>query len=102
MILVCNVCVPKPNDWDYNKKTKGILVLAKWYPGGFGEEGAAYYTNENDKAKWGEEFFEFLDQHKHGEMGSKKYSKGAGQENPVRIEYESEGLPVFDAKEKKI
>src|SRR3990167_10137255 len=95
MVLVCNVCVPKPNDWDYDKKMKGTLAIAKWYPAGvgIGEGDGSYYTNFNDLDDWGKRFFDFLTKHQHQEVPSKHYTKGAGQENPVRLEYESEGLP---------
>lgn len=94
MVLVCNVCVPKADDWGYTDKDKGnILVMAKWYPGGMGEEGAAYYSNRTAE-QVGQEFLDFLEKHKHGEVESEHYTKGAGQENPVRLEYESYGKPV--------
>ena len=90
MLLICNVCHPKKGEWQYHDK--GTLVLAKWYPGGSEDEGAPYYRNDNGELM-GTEFLEFLEDHKHGEVASEHYTKGAGQENPVRIEYESEGLP---------
>jgi hypothetical protein len=84
MVLVCNVC--KPKDWDYIDK-KGILPIAKWYPGG------AYYRN--DTASMGEEFEKFMEEHSHIELASEHYLKGAGQPNPVRLEYESIDMPVL-------
>lgn len=91
MVLVCNVCVPKPNDWTYDDRSKDkILVLAKWYPVG------AYYRNDNGETL-GQDFLGFLDRHQHLETPSEHYTAGAGQENPVRIEYESEGLPIRKA-----
>lgn len=71
---------------------KGYLAIAKWYPGGMGEEGAPYYRNDDGKGLGGE-FLQFLDEHKHGEVASEHYTKGAGQSNPIRLEYESENLP---------
>ncbi len=97
MVLVCNVCHPKKNDWDYDKNNKGIYVLAKWYPagGGIGGDDGAYYRNDNgeDLAK---DFLEFLEKHQHKEVASQHYTKGAGQPNPIRIEYESEDLPILN------
>ena len=89
MVLVCNVCNPVPNAWSYKDK-KGVLIIAKWYPGG------PYYRNNNDTM--GQEFEYFLKEHNHDELPSKHYKKGAGQENPIRLEYESEGLPVLNKK----
>lgn len=99
MLLICNVCHPeRPAKFTYGHDD-GYLHLAKWYPGGMGEEGAPYYRNDNGK-NMGDEFLEFLDKHKHGELPSKYYLKGAGQENPVRIEYEIEGLPKLPIQKK--
>lgn len=91
MLLICNVCIPKKGDWQYHQK--GTLVIAKWYPaGGFiGGDSGAYYSNSPEKL--GQNILEFLDRHQHKEVASEHYSEGAGQENPVRLEYESEGLP---------
>jgi hypothetical protein len=94
MVLVCNVCHPNKGDWQYDQK--GVLAIAKWYPaGGFiaGDDGA-YYRNDGGKGL-GKEFVEFLSEHQHQEVASEHYSQGAGQENPVRLEYESEGLPII-------
>ncbi len=98
MLLICNVCIPKRGDWQYHQK--GTLIIAKWYPGGMGEEGAAYYRNDDGEGM-GKEFLDFLEEHKHGEVASKDYTKGAGQENPVRLEYESEGLPILPKRKTK-
>lgn len=87
MVLICNVCVPKRGEWQYHQK--GVMPIAKWYPGGDG----AYYRNNVDSM--GKEFAEFLIEHAHTEIPSEHYLVGAGQENPVRIEYESEGLPII-------
>lgn len=59
------------------------------------EEGASYYRND-DGENLGKQFLEFLDQHKHAEYPSEHYTAGAGQENPVRLEYECDGLPILD------
>jgi hypothetical protein len=95
MVLVCNVCHPKKGEWEY--KEKGVLIIAKWYPGDNG--GGAYYRNDDGEGL-GDQFLEFLEEHEHYEVASKHYLKGAGQENPVRIEYESEGLPILKKKGK--
>jgi hypothetical protein len=89
MVLVCNVCHPKKNKWKYGDK--GVLVIAKWYPGG------AYYRND-DGTGMGNEFLKFLEEHNHPEFDSQFYSKGSGQENPIRLEYESESLPIIKKK----
>ena len=89
MVLVCNVC--QPEDWQYDQK--GVMVLAKWYPaGGFiaGDDGAYYMADPADK---GQQIADFLSEHQHKEVASEHYKAGAGQENPVRLEYESTGLP---------
>lgn len=86
MILVCNVCHPKKGDWKYGDK--GILVIAKWYPEG------PYYRNDNGETM-GIDFLKFLEEHNHPEIESEFYSVGAGQENPIRLEYESESLPII-------
>lgn len=101
MYLICNVCHPEiPAEFIINQITpeSGAIAIAKWYPGGSpgsigGEDAAAYYSNSGATKKWAERFFDFLEMHKHGEIESVHYLKGAGQENPVRLEYESEGLP---------
>lgn len=90
MILLCNVCQPDNEKWQYH--SKGVLAIAKWYPGGEDETGAAYYRNDNGE-DMGKEFLQFLYDHRHGELASEHYTKGAGQENPVRLVYESVGLP---------
>ena|SRR5258708_6849647 len=96
MFLICNVCHPEiPAEFTIAHEGKGFLHLAKWYPGSLGEEGAPYYRNDNGE-NLAEEFLQFLDEHKHGEIPTKGYFKGAGQPNPVRIEYESEDLPVLE------
>ncbi len=64
--------------------------MAKWYPGGDG----AYYSTMPDTLD--QRFGQFLIDHAHPELPSKHYLAGAGQENPVRLEYESEGLPKLD------
>jgi hypothetical protein len=86
MVLVCNVC--KPTEWDYVDR-KGVLPIAKWYPGGGGE----YYRN--DFSTLGEEFKEFLIEHAHPELPSDHYTAGAGQPNPIRLEYESTDKPLL-------
>jgi hypothetical protein len=90
MYLVCNAC--KPEDENSLNDDIGVLCLAKWYPSG------VYYTNTNDIKKWGEDFFMFLADHSHSEVPSKNYIAGAGQENPVRLVYEVDGLPVLKNK----
>lgn len=87
MVLLCNVCVPQGINWTY--KQKGVVAIAKWYPaGGFiaGENGAYYGIDAEHIEK-------FLDEHQHKEIASEHYNMGAGQPNPVRLEYESEDLP---------
>ena len=87
MVLICNVC--NPSDWKYHDK--GVLAIAKWYPaGGFiaGDDGAYYNID-------GESIQKFLDEHQHKEVASEHYTAGTGQENPVRLEYESKGLPIL-------
>lgn len=95
MYLVCNVCNPKDREdyWD----GKGVLPLAKWYPGGLDEKGSAYYRNDNGE-KLAKEFLEFLNQHTHPEYPSECYTAGAGQDNPVRLEYEIDDLPILEQK----
>lgn len=89
MVLVCNVCHPKKGDWQYHQK--GVLAIAKWYPGNNG--GGNYYRNDDGEGM-GKEFTDFLVEHEHAELPSEHYTQGAGQENPIRLEYESEGLPI--------
>lgn len=89
MVLVCNVCKPEANKWDYTDK-KGLMIIAKWYPGGDG----AYFRYNTDSM--GEEFEKFIQDHAHPEVASEFYSIGAGQENPIRLEYESVGLPKLE------
>lgn len=85
MVLLCNVCQPTDN-WKYGEK--GVLALAKWYPNG------AYYSNCSEM-ELGHKLLEFLEEHSHCELASEHYTKGAGQENPVRLVYESKGLPIL-------
>ena len=87
MVLVCNVCLPKANEWTFNDE--GLLPIAKWYPGGHG----AYYRN--DSSSMGKDFEEFAHKHAHQELASEGYSAGAGQPNPFRLEYESVDLPIL-------
>lgn len=94
MVLICNVCHPKKGDWQYHQK--GVLAIAKWYPGDNG--GGQYYRND-DGELLGKEFVSFLEEHEHPEFASEHYTAGAGQENPIRLEYESEGLPIITTKE---
>lgn len=97
MFLICNVCHPEiPASFTINTITpeSGAIHLAKWYPGGMNEEGAPYYRNDGG-GNLAKEFLNFLDIHKHGEIRTKSYRKGAGQPNPVRIEYESEDMPIL-------
>lgn len=81
MVLICNVCVPPKKEWKYGDK--GVLPISKWYPG-------SSYSQVNC-----ENINFFLEEHNHPELASENYSEGAGQENPVRLEYESVGLPTF-------
>lgn len=81
MILLCNVCQPDDTKWRYHEK--GVLVLSKWYP-------ETTYAGVTDL----ESINTFLEEHDHPEVGSEHYSVGAGQENPVRLVYESKGLPI--------
>lgn len=91
MVLVCNVCIPKADDWNFN--SKGILPITKWYPE------APYYKVSGD-TEWVKRFEDFLEEHHHPEVPSEHYGIGAGQENPIRIEYESRGLPVLNNDER--
>lgn len=106
MILLCNVCQPSDGGWTYGQK--GVLALAKWYPADFAgemrEHGAvpgdgAYYNNlmtgRDGAAKWANQFFDFLVKHEHSELPSEHYRAGAGQDNPVRMIYESIDMPVL-------
>lgn len=70
MALVCKICVPKEDDWRWGDK--GVMAIAKWYPGG------PYYRNNNETM--GKDFEEFLEEH---------YHDGESGENPIRLEYES-------------
>lgn len=81
MVLACNVCVPKDEDWKEIKQ-KGILHIAKWYPQGT-------YAPIRDE----EDINKFLEEHSHPEVSSETYLAGAGQPNPVRLLYESVDLP---------
>lgn len=92
MVLVCNVCNPK--DWKYH--TPGVLVIAKWYPSADGKTkgSGAYYRNDNGE-NMGKEFLDFLEEHEHLNIPSEDYTAGAGQENPIRLEYECDGLPII-------
>ena len=96
MILICNVCVPKNTTWVYGDK--GVLAIAKWYPAGFiggkGKGAGAYYRNDGGK-NMGKEFTDFLVEHEHQEFSSEHYKAGAGQENPIRLEYECIGEPIL-------
>ena len=83
MVLICNICHPKKGEWKY--KEKGVLVMAKWYPGDKG--GGQYYRNDDGEG-FGKEFCDFLEEHEHYEIASKNDLAGAGQEYPVRLEYE--------------
>lgn len=83
----------------------GVTAIAKWYPsncplGEIVEGSGAYYRNDNGKF-FGEEFLAFLEKHSHEEFASESYFKGAGQPNPIRLEYESEDLPLLPTKVKK-
>lgn len=90
MFLVCNVCHPEiPAEFTISNDIPGALAIAKWYPGG---NGAYYYNSSNEE--WATRFQDFLDEHSHIEIKSEHYHVGAGQENPIRIEYESIGLPI--------
>lgn len=86
MVLVCNTCIPVANNWNFN--SKGILPISKWYPGG------SYYKVSGDM-DWIKRFENFLEDHNHPEIASEHYGIGVGQENPIRIEYESVGLPIL-------
>jgi hypothetical protein len=109
MYLICNVCVPEGANWP-SPHSGLIFHVAKWDPSGFVETpmldlpaapiqkgNAAYYTNQgNDEHKidYVNRLDEFLANHEHREFASENYSAGAGQPNPVRLEYESVDLPV--------
>jgi hypothetical protein len=95
MYLVCNVCEPKDENCLNGNGTS--LCLAKWYPGG-SPEGAAYYRNDDGEGL-GKQFLDFLEAHKHGELASEGYTAGAGQENPVRLVYEVDGLPILEERQ---
>lgn len=88
MVLVCNVCQPK--DWQYH--TRGVLVVSKWYPG---ED--QWWIGERSL----ENVNKFLGEHNHAELASEGYLKGAGQPNPVRLEYEIDQPPVLESNPKK-
>lgn len=91
MYLICNVCHPeRPAEFIIGSGDKGSLCIAKWYPVG------AYYSNPPVE-EVGRDIFQFFEDHQHLEVPSEHYTAGAGQENPVRIEYESEGLPVLSS-----
>lgn len=99
MFLVCNVCHPEvPAKFAISNNIDGAIHIAKWYPAGgdFGGDDGSYYSN--DWENLGGRFFKFLQDHQHKEVASEHYTAGAGQENPVRIEYESEGLPIKQQK----
>ena len=83
VMLVCNVCIPPGTNWVYQDALDGkVIHMGKWYPG------SAYY-NAPTKATL-EEFYE---SHHHPELASEDYGRGAGQDNPVRLEYESVSMP---------
>lgn len=85
MYMVCNVCNPTKNKWEDDN---GILYMGKWYPD---TEGG--YVSMKDE-ELGNKIHTFWREHTHEELPSEHYLAGAGQENPVRIEYESDGLPI--------
>jgi hypothetical protein len=99
MYLICNVCHPEnPAEFVVTEVTpeSGAIAIAKWYPASSGISGddGSYYSNSGATKEWADRFFDFLKLHQHKEVASEHYTAGAGQENPVRLEYESEGLPV--------
>lgn len=85
MILLCNVCQPEDEGWKYHDK--GVLTMAKWYPA-TGQEDGFYYNIQGDNIQ------QFLEEHQHLELPSEHYTAGAGQDNPVRLVYESKSLPL--------
>ena len=89
MYLVCNVCLPEGEEYDFDKWKQVSFHLAKWYPGDIGE----WYTNR--PATIGKALDEFLTAHAHPD----KYPGGV--ENPVRLDYEWIGTPVKALKENK-
>jgi hypothetical protein len=83
MILLCNVCVPEGKEWKYSDK--GVLSIAKWHP-------QCSYAPIISK----EVIDNFLEKHSHPEVPSEYYTAGAGQNNPVRLEYESIDKPILN------
>lgn len=89
MFLVCNVCHPEePAEFRISNDIDGALGMAKWYPSG---DGSYYGINA-------ERIDKFLIDHAHVELPSEHYLAGAGQPNPVRIEYESVDKPLLTKK----
>lgn len=86
MVLLCNVCQPSDKEWQYH--AKGVMALAKWYPVG------AYYSNRTAE-ELGQDLLDFLEEHSHPELPSEGYTAGAGQDNPVRLVYESKSMPIL-------
>lgn len=83
MYLVCNVCLPEGEKYDYDKWIKVSFHVAKWYPGEVGE----WYTNASGANWYPDKLDEFFEAHAHPD----KYPGGV--ENPVRLDYEWIGTP---------
>lgn len=88
MYLVCNVCLPEGEDYDFEKWTQVSFHVAKWYPGEIGE----WYTNQAGNGDWVGALDKFFLDHAHPD----KYPGGV--ENPVRLEYEWIGTPTPPSK----
>lgn len=96
MYLVCNVCLPEGEKYDYEKWIKVSFHLAKWYPGEIGE----WYTNRaSHETIPGQGMATALDEFFLTHAHSDKYPGGV--ENPVRLDYEWEGTPLKPTKKEK-
>jgi hypothetical protein len=74
MLLVCNICVPPNTEWP-RYGDPALLHIAKWYPT------TPWYSSHPDSL--GERVEKFLELHMHPEIHP------AGEENPIRLEYET-------------
>lgn len=83
MYLVCNVCLPEGEKYDYEKWQKVSFHVAKWYPGAVGE----WYTNATS-FNFAESMDKFFEAHAH------PMQYPGGVENPVRLDYEWVGTPI--------
>lgn len=71
----------------FSEEFKAFFHVAKWYPGGDG----AYYTSGSPE--YAEKLNQYFIDHAHPEIPSESYKAGAGQPNPVRLDYESDDPP---------